>query len=269
MADLISSTALDLAVLHPAGSTHPAAPTALQATYTVQTRNANQRAVRISWTAPAATPDLAAVQVWRNDVLVAEVAAGITQYVDQDGGDADFATYYLVSQDVLGNLGPISDLITNFTLRANTLVDTMRRSLKDDPPDPRVRRWTDDDLLLYLNQALSDVNVTPLQTTFTLQTLPQNLFNLLVTGARIFALESQAGVEAAKEFNMGVGGISMNIDRSPKYQALAANEKQSYEKQRDKVKLNFLMSRVHGEGIISSPLAFKIRTFAPRQFRIR
>lgn len=270
-----SNTILDTAVLYPAGTAHPAPPTLLTALYTCPPKQPNTRIVKLSWTAPASTPDLKEVIILRNDKEVGRVVAGTTEFFDGVAVDSmleqcsEYVTYCLVSVDVLDIEGVISELITNLSAQANFLVDRLRRTLKDDPPDPRVRRWTDDDLILYLDLALCDLNVTPLATNFNCETLPQNMCNLLLTAARIEALQAQASIEVAKEFSMSAGGINMNIDRSPKYVALLTAERQAYEKLRDKVKLNFLMSRVQGEGVLSSPLPFRIRTFAPRQFRIR
>ena len=275
MADQIPSNVLDTAVLYPSTAVHPLPPTALSASYTAQPRNANVKAVSLSWTAPAASPDVDAYEIWRNDEKLAEVPASETSYLD-DGpsGDVDYASYFVVSRDIYGAVSTPSDIITNLSLRANTLVDTLRTTLKDNPVDPRARRWTDCELLLYLNIALSDINATPLRTNFSLDTLPvrprvPDMFTLLIMGARIAAHDSQSGLEISKEFNMGAGGVTMSIDRSQKYMSLSAAERTAYEKQRDKIKLNFTMSMVSGEGVLSSSLPFRIRTYAPRQYRVR
>jgi hypothetical protein len=266
----ISGEALDQIALYTKGTVHPPVPGTLVAIYTCLPNKTNTKAVKLTWTAPANAPDVVSYAIYRNDVQVDEVLAPTTEYYDVIGsGDLNYATYYVVAKDSLGQEGALTEGITNFTLTVNTYIDTLRRSLKDNPLDPRVRRWTDEDLLLYLTQALSDLNVTPVQTSFTLETLPKNMFNLLLTGARIAAHDSQSGLEIAKEFNMGVGGLSMTIDRSAKYVSLSTAERTAYDKQRDRVKLNMVMSMVHGEGILSSDLPFKIRTFAPRQYRVR
>ena len=271
----LSENVLDLAVLWPASSVHPLPPTAVTATYSVDPRNANTKAINLAWVAPANSPDLMLYQIWRNDVKIAEVLSSETTYRDESpSADADYASYFIVSMDIFESVSDPSEIITNLSLRANTLVDQLRRTLKDSPPDPRVRRWTDCELLLYLDMALSDINATPLRTNFSLDTLPvrpqaPDLSNLLLVGARIAAHDSQAGLEVSKEFNMGAGGITMSIDRSQKYIALSSAERAAYEKQRDKIKLNFLMSTVAGEGVLNSSLPFKIRTYAPRQYRVR
>ena len=271
----LSNTVLDIGVLYPFGTAHPAPPTELIGTYTCPPKKPNERIVKLSWKAPTDTPDLGETIVLRNDKEIARIQAGTTEFLDDisSGSNleqcADYATYCLISVDVLCREGDFSAFITNLSAKANVFVDQLRRLLKDDPPDPRVRRWTDDDLILHLDQAICDINATPLTTNFSCETLPQRLCNLLMTAARISALRAQATLEAAKEFSMGVGGINMSLDRSGKYLALINAEQTAYEKQRDKIKLNFLISGVPGEGILTSPLPFRIRTFAPRQFRVR
>ena len=139
----LSSDILDIAVLWPAASPHPLPPTGITANYTVDPRNSNKRAVKLTWTAPADSPDLAFYKIWRNDEIIATVPATQTEYLDESpSGDVDYASYYLVSEDIFGVSSGLSDIITNISLRANTLVDTLRMSLKDNPADPRSRRWT-------------------------------------------------------------------------------------------------------------------------------
>jgi hypothetical protein len=180
----------------------------------------------------------------------------------------NYVTYYITSIDVQGNESLPSDFITNLSLKVNDFVERLRKVLKDSPTDPRVRRWSDELILENLLRARDDINSTPLHTAFTLDNWPDILNSLIVMGARIFCVQTQATEEAAKEFSMGVGGISMNLTRTGLYLNISSQEIQMYEKQRDKVKLNFVMG-VAGEGILSASLPFRIRTYAPRQYRVR
>jgi len=267
---LLPPSILDQIVLYGFSTVHPLPPTGLAAIYTTDPLDRNGNRIKLSWTPAPNQPDVALFRIYRNGCAIGTVPVGTTEFIDPDtGGDVSFFTYYVSAIDVTLIEGPLSESICNFTQTANRFIDELRRSLKDSPPDPRVQRWTDDDLWLALRMAISRINAIPMNTNFNFDTLPPDLFAYVIVAARIAALRSQASLEAAKEFSMGVGGTSININRSGVYNTLLSSEEQAFATEIKSIKLNFTMRTVHGEGILTSPLPFRIRTFAPRQFRVR
>jgi hypothetical protein len=263
---------LDEIVLYPFNVIHPLPPTAMVASYSTNPQDKNKHLIRLTWTPALNQPDVASYNIYRNGAKLANVpvTASPLEYLDiNSGGDVDFFTYYMTAVDVLGNEGSVSDSICNFSQKVNRFIDYLRRSLKDNPPDPRVQRWSDDDLWLALKMALSRVNAIPMLTAFNFDTAPDDLFNYILVAARIAAVRSQQTLEAAKEFNMGVGGTSISISRTAIYGGMISAEEQAWQKEIENIKRWFTMRTVFGEGIVTSPLPFRIRTFAPRQFRVR
>lgn len=268
----LPSSVLDQIVLYPFNVVHPAPPTALAATYTTNPLNRNQSIISVTWTPPTGMPDVSSFNVYRNDVLLGNVPASASPLVYVDtatGGDVQLFTYYATSVDVTGVESAVSASICNFSQTANQFISELRSSLKDRPSDPRVQRWTDDDLWLALRQGMSRVNAIPVGTNFNFDSAPQNLFNYIIVASRIAALRSQASLEAAKEFSMGVGGATININRSSVYNSLVNGEDSSFAAEIKAIKLAMVMTLVHGEGILTSTMPFKIRTFSPRQYRVR
>lgn len=247
----------------------PLPPTALAATYTTNPLNRNHNLIKLTWTPAPAQPAVTKFNIYRNGAKLADVDAPVAEYSDNgSGGDNSFFTYYVSAVDP-GGEGPLSESICNFSQMANRYIDELRRSLKDSPPDPRVQRWTDDDLWLALRMAISRINAIPMNTNFDFDTAPPDFFNYIIVGARIAALRSQSSLEAAKEFSMGVGGTSINLNRGGVYNTLVQSEDTAFTSEIKSIKLNMTMRTVYGEGILTSPLPFRIRTFSPRQFRVR
>lgn len=268
---LLPESVLDLLFLYPFNVVHPTPPTNLAAIYTTDGGNRNQNLIKLTWTAPVLMPDVVSYNIYRNDSLLATVpnTAPLVYLDSGTGGDVEFFTYFMTSIDVGGNESAVSLSICNFSQKANQFVDQLRRSLKDNPPDPRVRRWDDDDLWLALRMGISRVNSIPMNTAFNFDTMPEDLYNYVIVAARLAALRMQSSVEAAKEFSMNISGASVSISRAGIYNNLISTEDASFASEIKSIKLNFTMRTVHGEGIVTSPLPFRIRTFAPRQYRVR
>jgi len=270
---LLTDAVFDNIVLYAFNVAHPIPPTNLIATYTTDASNRNTRLIKLEWTAPALMPDVVSYNVYRNGEKVANVpipTSGTPVYFDAvSGGEVDYFTYYVTAVDVTGTESLVSTSITNFSQKLERYIYTLREDLKDNPPDPRVQRWSDCQLLLSLKRAISRVNAIPMTTTFNFDTLPEDLYNYVLVAARLAALRSQASVEAAKEFSMGVGGVSININRSGIYNTLISSEESAWQKEMENIKRYFTMRTVFGEGLVSSPLPFRIRTYSGRQYRIR
>lgn len=268
---LLPNSALDLIFLYPLNTVHPTPPTGLAAIYSTSGADRNRNLIKVTWVAPVGMPDVVSYNVYRNGCKLANVPnVAPLVYLDYEpGGDVQFFTYFITSVDVSGNESEPSVSICNFSQRSNRFVDDLRRSLKDSPPDPRAQRWTDDDLWLALRMGMSRVNSIPMNTNFNFDTMPEDLFNYVLVAARLAALRMQSSLEAAKEFSMGIGGATVNINRAGVYNTLISSEDASFATEIKSIKLNFTMRFVHGEGFANNTMPFRIRTYAPRQYRIR
>ena len=85
------------------------------------------------------------------------------------------------------------------TDREREYVHTLRVMLKDLPDDvfrslntlveeQRGERWSDMQLLVYLNNAIADLNVEPPHTVYTFENFPVQMKMCVLNGALIFAL---------------------------------------------------------------------------------
>lgn len=268
---LLPISVLDLLFLYPFNVVHPTPPTGLAAIYTTAGGDKNRQQIKLTWVAPVGMPDVVSYNIYRNDCLIANVAntAPLVYLDNGTGGEVKYFTYYMTSIDVAGNESTVSSAICNLSQKANQFVDDLRRSLKDNPPDPRVQRWSDDDLWMSLRMGMSRVNSIPMNTNFNFDTMPEDLYNYVIVAARLAALRMQSSLEAAKEFTMGIGGATININRAGVYNTLISTEDASFATEIKSIKLNFTMRTVHGEGLLSATMPFKIRTYAPRQYRVR
>lgn len=159
------------------------------------------------------------------------------------------------------------------TYHVDNLVNILRLRLKDNHPDYRKQRWTDEELQTFIQNSLWDLNSHPPSTTYF---FVDNYFEsvpdwkaLIIDGAIIFALIAQGIFEIGKEFSYSDNGISITIDRSSKYQSFYNALAQAYEARKDKVKKNYFMKALIPNVIKSGELEQRLRTYAPSQYRIR
>lgn len=84
--------------------------------------------------------------------------------------------------------------------------------------------WEDEELLEFLRVSLDSVNMYPPQTFF--QNLDglirdqRNWRTLVLTGALVHAIQAAALNWIADEFDYSIGGVSLTIERSAKYQSM-------------------------------------------------
>lgn len=92
------------------------------------------------------------------------------------------------------------------TDRERELLHTLRTMLKDFSDDvyrslntlieeQRGERWTDAQLLIYINQAISDINAEPPHTQYTLADFPESYKACVINGAVIFALIAESIIQ--------------------------------------------------------------------------
>lgn len=85
--------------------------------------------------------------------------------------------------------------------------------------------WEDAELLEYLRVALDIVNMYPPRTFYATldQLMQQNAGwrSLILTGAMVYALQALSLNWVADEFSYSIGGVSLDLDKSSKYQSMA------------------------------------------------
>jgi hypothetical protein len=239
-------------------------------------QNANIPGIKLTWQINVNSPDVVAYKVFKNDVLVTPYPITDLFYMDtRDDGDT-YVSYSVSAIDTEGNESGRSEVISNYSSVVDRLISDLRSVLRDNwmtatnPPLPDYckRKYSDAELLIQLRRALNDINITPVHSNYTFEQASKEWYDMLLTGGQIFASISQGLLEIGKEFNYSDNGISITINRSGSYKGFADTLLSNYVKQRDRVKLNHIMN-FGGAGLVTSPIAFKIRTYAPRQWRVR
>lgn len=188
--------------------------------------------------------------------------------------------------------GPLHEVVQQFEIIDKTalstpvegceaeLVQKLRTMLRDNNPDrnyhfrPPAHEttvnqfnrvfgyiWEDQELRIFLEISLGAIIAAPPRTPFPnvcsmCQSRPE-WKTLLLTGAAIYALLALMSNWIAEEFDYSIGGISLNLDKSSKYEALANNYKDLFESQLEKAKatvkiLKGLQQPRFGVGIRSS-----------------
>jgi len=136
--------------------------------------------------------------------------------------------------------------------------------------------WEDVELQEYLLRSLDMISATPPRTPF--QTIDQMVAyrpewrTLLLTGAMTFALQALRLNWIADEFTYSIGGISLDLEKSSKYEAAQQSASDQFDKQLEKAKLTVnvvrgLQQPRFGMGIRSSfgPYVGK-GVLSPRKF---
>jgi hypothetical protein len=100
--------------------------------------------------------------------------------------------------------------------------------------------WEDAELKEFLERALDAVIAAPPRTPFTniseLGRWRPEWRTLLLTGAANYALLALMINWIAEEFDYSIGGVSLNLDKSSKYEAAANNYKDLFESQLERAK---------------------------------
>lgn len=148
---------------------------------------------------------------------------------------------------------------TEFTVYVSDLVRRLRILLRDNNPDRNyhfrppaheetIRQynkvfgyiWEDGELAEYIDRSLDMIGSAPPSTVFTsvdqLCTVKPEWRTLLLTGAMGFALNALRINWIADEFDYSIGGVSLTLDRSSKYEAAAQSANDQFDKQLEKAK---------------------------------
>lgn len=151
------------------------------------------------------------------------------------------------------------------TMLKDLPMDTMR-SLNTLIEDHRGERWSDEQLIVYLNQAVGDLNAEPPHTVYTLDNFPENLRSTMLTGAMVFALIAESILQNGESFSYSDNGISLNINLAQGYQSAAQMLLAGYVQMKKDIKRAM---RPTAAGLKSSPAPVRIRSYAPRMWQYR
>jgi len=113
----------------------------------------------------------------------------------------------------------------------------LRTYLKD--RDSRNYAFENDEISLFLDGALADVNAWPTFTSYNWTTVPDDWIHLVAMGGQVMALYAQALIEAGREFQITDNGIQFNPPGvSSAMQSIAGTLVQGYTERKEKVKYN-------------------------------
>ena len=181
--------------------------------------------------------------------------------------------------------------ITRFDSREIALITSLRVMVRDNEPDRNYHFrppssqdalskqtrvfgyiWTDDELSESLQRGLDTTNLFAPQTNFTIGTLPTNWRTTVLTGAAIFALQALTLNWIVEEFSYSIGGVSLDIDKSSKYQSMMESLQSRFDKMLEDAHMTIKISKGlqqyrFGVGVRSAfGPALSAGVLSPRQF---
>lgn len=207
--------------------------------------------------------------------------------------DANLGSYRIrwTMRELVG--GPLQTVVQEFEIRDREtktptiytttqldLMHSLRVNLRDNNPDRNYRFrppaheetvdqfsrvfgyiWEDDELLEYLQRGLDMIVAAPPRTPFSsldqmVQIRPE-WRSLLITGSMYWALQALQINWVAEEFDYSVGGVSLTLDKSSKYESLKQGASDQFDKMLEKAKMTVkfikgLQQPKYGIGIRSS-----------------
>jgi hypothetical protein len=136
--------------------------------------------------------------------------------------------------------------------------------------------WQDEELGEFIERSLDEIISTPPRTPFanvdSMVQMRKEWTTLLLTGAMWFALHALQINWIADEFDYSIGGVSLNLEKSSKYESAAAATQDQFDKQLDKAKATIniikgLQQPRYGTGIRSAFGPYAGRgVLSPRKF---
>ena len=158
------------------------------------------------------------------------------------------------------------ELLHKLRVMLKDLPETTMRSLNTLVESHRGERWNDTELLIYLNQALADINCEQAPTSYDMSNYPEAWTACILNGAMIFSLVSEGILQNGEQFSYSDSGISLTVNLSQGYTSIAQMLLQGYVEMRKNIKRAM---RPQAAGLKSGQPAVKIRNYAPRQWTYR
>lgn len=137
-----------------------------------------------------------------------------------------------------------------YSEKVQKLIRSMRIMLRDNNPDRNYRLrppvgegavnaqtrvfgyiWEDYELVEYLERGVDQVNLTPPLKNFTLETVPDAYRTIVVIAAMANAVRALTLNWIESEFGYSIGGVSLDLERSSKYQSMMESLVQQFDQQ--------------------------------------
>lgn len=103
--------------------------------------------------------------------------------------------------------------------------------------------WEDEELYEYLLMAVDDFNTAPPVTGVTLNTVPDRWRTAIILRAASFACFAVAMNWVADEFSYSISGVSLDIEKSSKYEGMKNNFIQEYDKLKEQAKRSIKITK--------------------------
>lgn len=136
-----------------------------------------------------------------------------------------------------------------YSQNVTALIQRLRILLRDNNPDRNYRFappssedeiqnltrtfgyiWEDYELAEYLQMSLDRVNMYPPETDWSLDNMLLNMRTMVVIGASTFAFMARAANWVVDEFSYSISAVSLDIDKSSKYESLKDNAEGMFDK---------------------------------------
>lgn len=158
------------------------------------------------------------------------------------------------------------ELVTTLRVMLKDLPDDVYRSLNTLVEEQRGERWTDMQLLVYVTQAINDINAEPAHSYYDLENYPGSWKGAVINGSLIFALVAESILQVGEQFSYSDNGISLSVNLAQGYQSMAQMLLTGYIQMRINIKKAM---RPTAAGVKSNSNAVRIRSYAPRMWTYR
>ena len=153
--------------------------------------------------------------------------------------------------------------IPEYSLSEQRLIDALKIRLRDNNPalyrvDEQEEKWHEEELYSFLYYGLADFNgQAPFWTDYTFATLPLQLHGMVLLVAQIYALVSEATLQAANDFAYNDNGLTVTLSRSGKYMAIVGQLWNMYVQMVSRVKryLGFSLTEWVGVKTMRMPIS--------------
>lgn len=130
-------------------------------------------------------------------------------------------------------------------------------------------RWSDQQLLVYLEMAIGDINAEPPYTGFTLDNFPSSIETTVILGALVFSLIAESILQVGESFSYSDNGISLNINLAQGYQSMAQMLLAGYTTGKANIKRAMRPKAASLASGAGGNTNVRIRSYAPRQWVYR
>lgn len=226
--------------------------------------------IRLTWNAVTGAAKYVIFRNWKQIC-----STTVARFDDTNGFDFQ-NTYTVVAVDAQGQQSAASNGVTVYSPKTAAALKALRSLLLDrggvfkgvlGSNTANTRRWTDEDLVIYLQVAVSDVNSLPSMTSFTLESIQTNLYGLVLERAVILAISGRGIFEIARQLAYNDSGVSIQIDRASLYSSYMTGMQGDWYQRASRTKKAMMLSAVAALQV--DPVNIRVRVLSPAQIRLR